>query len=174
MMKSSKNNHGFSLVELIIVIAIMAVLVSLLAPQYLKYVERARLQKAISNTKTVTDAITALLTDSAANTTSLYDQLTNALTGTADGTHEIVSHNGYNAVKIDLADSSDPLAALILKEIGNDASFCGILYFYQADNIPSFSFEMQDGKLAVDYNPPSSSTHTYLLNNGDYHAYYKD
>ena len=33
---------GFSLVELIIVIAIMAVLVAILAPQYLKYVDKSR------------------------------------------------------------------------------------------------------------------------------------
>lgn len=35
-------NKGFSLVELIIVIAIMAVLTAILAPQLLRYVERAR------------------------------------------------------------------------------------------------------------------------------------
>lgn len=39
-----KNNKGFSLVELIIVIAIMAVLMAVLAPQFLRYVERSRLQ----------------------------------------------------------------------------------------------------------------------------------
>ena len=39
------NNKGFSLVELIVVIAIMGVLMVVLAPQYLKYVEKSRLQK---------------------------------------------------------------------------------------------------------------------------------
>ncbi|MDR0905906.1 MAG: prepilin-type N-terminal cleavage/methylation domain-containing protein [Oscillospiraceae bacterium] len=38
-------NKGFSLVELIIVIAIMAVLIAVLAPQFIKYVERSRIQK---------------------------------------------------------------------------------------------------------------------------------
>lgn len=43
-MEMKKNNKGFSLVELIIVIAIMAVLMAVLAPQFLRYVERSRLQ----------------------------------------------------------------------------------------------------------------------------------
>ncbi|MDE7360278.1 MAG: prepilin-type N-terminal cleavage/methylation domain-containing protein, partial [Lachnospiraceae bacterium] len=39
MKKQNMNDKGFSLVELIIVIAIMAILIVVLAPQYLKYVE---------------------------------------------------------------------------------------------------------------------------------------
>ncbi|MBQ6265909.1 MAG: prepilin-type N-terminal cleavage/methylation domain-containing protein [Clostridia bacterium] len=40
--KSSENNKGFSLVELIIVIAIMVALVAMLAPQFTKYVQKSR------------------------------------------------------------------------------------------------------------------------------------
>lgn len=36
------NDKGFSLVELIIVVAIMAILITVLVPQYIKYVERSR------------------------------------------------------------------------------------------------------------------------------------
>ena len=40
-----KAQAGFSLVELIIVIAIMAILIAILAPQYLKYVEKTKTNK---------------------------------------------------------------------------------------------------------------------------------
>lgn len=40
-----KNNRGFSLVELIIVIAIMAIMMAVLVPQLLKYVENSRVSK---------------------------------------------------------------------------------------------------------------------------------
>ena len=51
------NNKGFSLVELIIVIAIMAILLVVLAPQYLKYVERSRNSTDLQN---ATEIVTAL------------------------------------------------------------------------------------------------------------------
>jgi len=45
------NNKGFSLIELVIVVAIMAALIAILAPQYLKYVEKSRVtaDKAVLN-----------------------------------------------------------------------------------------------------------------------------
>ena len=57
MKKEKMNDKGFSLVELIIVIAIMAVLVVVLAPQYLKYVERSRNATDLQN---ATEIVTAL------------------------------------------------------------------------------------------------------------------
>lgn len=42
MKKMQKNNKGFTLVELIVVIAILGVLAAVLVPQYIQYVERAR------------------------------------------------------------------------------------------------------------------------------------
>ena len=51
------NNKGFSLVELIIVIAIMAILIAVLAPQYLRYVEKSRLQADNSAIGEVANAV---------------------------------------------------------------------------------------------------------------------
>lgn len=40
---TAKNNKGFTLVELIIVIAVVAVLSAVIAPQYITYIERSRI-----------------------------------------------------------------------------------------------------------------------------------
>lgn len=46
--QKSLTNKGFSLVELIIVIAIMAVLVGVLAPQYVKYLNKSKFLQILS------------------------------------------------------------------------------------------------------------------------------
>lgn len=58
-----KDNKGFSLVELIIVIAIMAVLVGLLAPQYLKYVNNSKVSTDISNAQEIATAVNVAFAD---------------------------------------------------------------------------------------------------------------
>lgn len=56
-------NKGFSLVELIIVIAIMAILVGVLAPQMLRYVERTRVSADTQLADSVRTAVRTAMMD---------------------------------------------------------------------------------------------------------------
>lgn len=58
-----KNNKGFSLVELIIVIAIMAVLIGLLAPQYLRFVQKSKVSADLSNAQSIATAFNVIFAE---------------------------------------------------------------------------------------------------------------
>ena len=71
--KKQKNNKGFSLVELIVVIAIMAVLVGVLAPQLIKYVEKSREATDIQNCDSIASALALeTILESMGKSVSLY------------------------------------------------------------------------------------------------------
>ncbi len=66
-MKNLKNREGFTLVELIIVIAILAVLASIAVPNLLGSVEKSRKAKDEANAKLIADAVTMWIIESEDN-----------------------------------------------------------------------------------------------------------
>lgn len=85
--QKSMGNKGFSLVELIIVIAIMAILVGVLAPQLLKYVERSRQAKDTQAVDTVHTAIVTAMLDpmvTDAPATATYNSLADLYSDSTD------------------------------------------------------------------------------------------
>lgn len=78
------DNKGFSLVELIIVIAIMAVLIGVLAPQYLKYVERSRQSADLDTIDQMISAVEIYSADPANTIVEGSIEYTAAATATAD------------------------------------------------------------------------------------------
>lgn len=65
------NNKGFSLVELIIVIAIMAILAGAIAPALIRYIDKSRKSNDVSSAKAIKTAI-----DTALGNESVYEYLT--------------------------------------------------------------------------------------------------
>lgn len=57
MREKKMNNKGFSLVELIIVVAIMAVLIGVLAPTYMQYVEKSKRSADLDNYQAIISAV---------------------------------------------------------------------------------------------------------------------
>ena len=68
--KVRKRNRGFSLVELIIVIAIMAILAGVLAPQFIKYIGNSKKSSDIQNAQMIANAISAQLSQDGVDGTS--------------------------------------------------------------------------------------------------------
>ena len=58
-----KQNKGFSLIELIIVIAIMAILVGIMAPQLIKYIEKTNVSADTKICDTIHSAIVIAMSD---------------------------------------------------------------------------------------------------------------
>ena len=73
MKKFSKSNKGFTLVELIIVIAIIAILTVVAAPQYLKYVDKARLGKDQNEAASLQTLVEAYVIDVNSNEVTTDD-----------------------------------------------------------------------------------------------------
>ena len=68
LLNKKKNNKGFTLVELVIVVAILAILVGILAPQYTKYVEKSRKAADVSNMDEIVKAVQVYAVDKGAQT----------------------------------------------------------------------------------------------------------
>ncbi len=82
-MLKKTNKKGFTLIELIIVVAIMAVLVALLAPNVLKYLEKSKVGKDINSLDSVRLAVEAELMDDVLSTYSTQADDDDALEGVA-------------------------------------------------------------------------------------------
>ncbi len=106
------NNKGFSLVELIVVVAIMAVLMVVLAPAMLRYVEKTRMQKDDSAASEVRSALENALADN-----TIYEKVNGSTTITVTIT------GSTGVVAVTAGDSSDnAIKTDIWQTIGGDDS----------------------------------------------------
>ncbi len=96
--KKQKNNKGFSLVELIVVIAIMAVLVGVLAPQLMKYVEKSREATDIQNCDSIASALKAYYADKEDQTDPVTINVTS--TGVSETSDPAVKDAGMVKTKL--------------------------------------------------------------------------
>ena len=150
--KKKNDNKGFSLVELIIVVAIMAILVGLLAPQYLKYVEKSRKSADASNLDEMVRAIQIYAAD--AEVTLPADTYTITINATSTGV--TATKNGSKTVaERALNENAPDWAKTKLKSNKWTVET-------NSSNATSVSAEItvaQDGGTTVTYTPASLATY---------------
>ena len=123
MKKITKNNKGFSLVELIVVIAIMAVLMAVLVPTLVKNVEKSRLQTDKSALAEVRQAtITALAQE------KFIDAVPSSTGSTVDGNGKITIADLFadddvsQALATEVADTIGAATITLKSALSDDAT----------------------------------------------------
>ena len=99
-----KNNKGFSLVELIIVIAIMAILVGVMAPQLIKYIEKANVSADTQVCDSVRTAVQTTIMDPAIVTDKTYTDVTAATATSYANIEALCTKAGCAAFKTNMLD----------------------------------------------------------------------
>lgn len=137
------NNKGFSMVELIIVIAIMAILAAALAPALIKYINKSRLSTDISTGTSIASAIqTALSNESAYNDCA-------AVSGVAFGGSAAANPFSGNMAS-EVAATIDPSKAVVKSKKDMDGNAIASDQFFVTVDPTANKVEVYIGAVATD------------------------
>lgn len=139
-----KDNKGFTFVELVIAVAILAILVGILAPQYTKYVEKSRKAADTSNLENLVTVFKTASSDSTDTISAGTYEITIASTGTT-----IKPQAGATGATTEAA-----LTTLFNEFAGNDWANTKLKSKkWGEDPISATILVKEDGSVTVSYSP---------------------
>lgn len=115
-MNKKKNNKGFSLIELIIAIAILIILTGMLAPQFMKYIEKSRVAKDMQTLDTVYTAVQGAIADEEA-----YKDLSKKMASGAS-LADLAKKEGLALTTLMPESPTDPFSKELYALLGKDAA----------------------------------------------------
>ncbi len=112
---------GFTLIELMIVIAIIGILAAIAIPQYQNYITRSDVSRVMSETGSLRTAVEDCYVNGISNTCALGAVQSNLVAGALVAVDEIAA-NGLNGLRVQIGNAAgDDPAAVIGARFGNNA-----------------------------------------------------
>lgn len=133
MKKLNKNNKGFSLVEIIVVILIMAIITVALAPQVLKWVNNARISSDTQTADSVKGNIQLALANEGAYNEAKSNKIVVTINKSGDATLKV---GGTNCT-----DNTNAFAKAFFEVCGSYNEFKST----KAKSVDSFTVEYENG-----------------------------
>ena len=155
------NNKGFSLVELIIVIAIMAILAGAIAPALIRYIDKSRKSNDVSSCKTIKTAVETAMANE-----ETYEILTNSGAGSKIViTPGVSTASGNGVTFINPGSGSSATGAADAKaEIGANIGEKTPKIKYKKNNCKSFVVEITgQGTVKVGLSKDTAGTLSYEI-----------
>lgn len=126
--RNLKNKKGFTLVELIVVLVILAILAALLVPALTGYIQRAKEQSIIAETRQTVMAAQTLISEAYAKNTTSVDKEVKWTAGTSGTTDGSLVYGGITIKEAAIKELSEQKGSITEMTVSKDGKIVTLTY----------------------------------------------